>query len=114
MKKTAIPAEDAAVNSPGPAAAARSGAAGENSCAAKTGGIAVQERLQHLQEQLKKQSIEAILITSPANRYYLSGFDGSHEMCIRDRSRRLLMSWSPRSGVLSSFTSTMWSTAARR
>ena len=38
----------------------------------------MQERLQRLQEKLKEQSIEAILITSPANRYYLSGFDGSH------------------------------------
>ncbi len=38
----------------------------------------MQQRLQRLQEQLEKQSIEAVLITHPANRFYLSGFDGSH------------------------------------
>lgn len=38
----------------------------------------MQERLQHLQEQMKKGPAEAVLITSPANRFYLSGFDGSH------------------------------------
>ena len=36
------------------------------------------ERLQRLQQQLKKRSLEAVLITHPANRFYLSGFDGSN------------------------------------
>jgi len=36
------------------------------------------ERLKRLQEELKKRSLEAILITHPANRFYISGFSGSN------------------------------------
>lgn len=36
------------------------------------------ERLRRLQEQLKKRSLDAVLVTHPANRVYLSGFDGSN------------------------------------
>ena len=42
----------------------------------------MQERLRRLQEQLKKESLEALLITHPANRFYLSGFSGSHGLLL--------------------------------
>ena len=48
------------------------------------------ERLQSLQEQLKKRSLEAILITHPANRYYLSGFDGSNGVLLIGSEEALL------------------------
>ncbi|HPU00485.1 MAG TPA: Xaa-Pro peptidase family protein [Bacillota bacterium] len=35
-------------------------------------------RLKRLQEELKKRSLDAILITHPANRFYISGFSGSN------------------------------------
>ena len=37
----------------------------------------MQERLERLQERLRERSLESILITHPANRQYISGFDGS-------------------------------------
>ncbi len=48
------------------------------------------ERLQHLREQLKKHSLEAILITHPANRFYLSGFDGSNGVLLIGQDEALL------------------------
>ncbi|MFY9543139.1 MAG: Xaa-Pro peptidase family protein [Dethiobacteria bacterium] len=36
------------------------------------------ERLKRLQQELKKRSLEAVLITHPANRFYISGFSGSN------------------------------------
>ena len=36
------------------------------------------ERLQRLQKLMTERSLEAILITHPVNRQYLSGFDGSN------------------------------------
>lgn len=48
------------------------------------------ERLQSLQEQLKKRSLEAILVTHPANRYYLSGFDGSNGVLLIGQEEALL------------------------
>ena len=37
-----------------------------------------QARLEKLRDSLAEKDIEALLITSPANRFYLSGFDGSN------------------------------------
>lgn len=48
------------------------------------------ERLHNLQEQLKKEALEAILITHPANRFYLSGFDGSNGVLLISPERALL------------------------
>ena len=38
----------------------------------------MKERLQKLQQEMDKRSLEALLVTHPVNRRYLSGFDGSH------------------------------------
>ena len=37
----------------------------------------ISNRLQKLRQKLAEKEIEAILISQPENRYYLSGFDGS-------------------------------------
>ena len=37
----------------------------------------IDHRLQKLRQRLAEEEIEAILISQPENRYYLSGFDGS-------------------------------------
>ena len=37
----------------------------------------IENRLKKLRQRLVEREIEAILITGPENRYYLSGFDGS-------------------------------------
>ncbi|MBI4296058.1 MAG: aminopeptidase P family N-terminal domain-containing protein, partial [Chloroflexi bacterium] len=37
----------------------------------------INDRLQRLSQKFAEKEIDAILISQPENRYYLSGFDGS-------------------------------------
>lgn len=48
------------------------------------------ERLQSLQKEMKERSLEAILITDPVNRHYLSGFDGSNGVLLVGAREALL------------------------
>ena len=47
----------------------------------KTRRPELKERVQRLQENLQQQNLQALLVSHPANRQYLSGFDGSSGVC---------------------------------
>ena len=49
------------------------------------------KRLQRLQEKLAEHSLEAILISQPANRYYISGFAGSSGYLLVGREQAYLI-----------------------
>ncbi len=48
-------------------------------------------RLKKLRQELKEQDIDAFLITGPANRYYLSGFDGSAGFLLVGKYKAILI-----------------------
>lgn len=48
------------------------------------------ERLTRLQEKMKQRSLEAVLITHPLNRQYISGFDGSNGVLLIGAEEALL------------------------
>ncbi len=51
----------------------------------------MKERIERLQEKLRQKSLETILITHPANRHYLSGFDGTSGVLVVGLERCFLV-----------------------
>jgi len=50
----------------------------------------LKERVQRLQEKLQQHNLQALLVSHPANRQYLSGFDGSSGVLLVEREQCFL------------------------